>query len=253
MVDYRTSKTTSPHLAAASGAQGDEHCRLVLSEDEIMARLHTAVQVGDIQNSFSIDKFARDTGASPTELFDHYIPDVARQLGEQWCSDELGFAEVTIGSARLQAMLRELSKDWSDYSAEPNDASTILLCVPEGTYHTMGAMVVSGQLRRRGLSVRLLLEATPQNIADSFDLASFDAVFVSAVRGESLETLRRIVDSVKTASGSAAPIVVGGTLLELEPDVAALTGADYVTNFADEAISLCNLRTKQRSTIASDS
>ncbi|SEW43665.1 Methanogenic corrinoid protein MtbC1 [Cognatiyoonia koreensis] len=214
-------------------------------DDSLVAFLKAAALTPSAQQCRDAMALAQMSGVSPEQLCEHFIPIVARELGAGWCEDALSFADVTIGTARLQSMLRDLQRvSFESRTPEPN-ASTVLLVVPENTHHTLGAMVLSGQLRRNGLSVRLMLGATPDDVKYACDNSAFDAVFVSAVRGESLETLRRMVESVRSStSASTIPVVVGGTLLELQPDIAALTGADYVTSIAEEAITLCNLKTK---------
>ncbi len=183
------------------------------------------------------------SGISREDVADNYIPELARRMGDMWCSDELGFAGVTIGVSRLQSMLRDLGPDWSgDNSADPT-APSVMLIVAQEIYHTLGAMVLAGQLRRKGLSVRLTLGVRVEEIAARMQRTGFDAVFVSSSRGESLESLRRIVDVVRNAADQHLPIVVGGSILEVETvdDVKALTGADHATAQPDQAIQLCNL------------
>lgn len=183
------------------------------------------------------------SGIKPTVIADHYIPAVARILGDQWCIDQLSFADVTIGSARLQAMLRSLGPNWSGENASKPGPASILLIVPEDVHHTLGALVLGGQLRRKGVSVKLVLSAKNQDIANWIKLSTYDAVFISSSRGESLESLRRIVDVVRNAASTAPPIVVGGSILDVETKetVTALTGADHATRIPQEALELCGL------------
>lgn len=189
-----------------------------------------------------------DAGVPAAVIADHYIPAIARSMGEQWCSDELGFASVTIGTSRLQSMLRQLGPAWAgDVMADP-DAPTILVVVAADVYHTLGAMVLAGQLRRKGISVRVMLGATPPEVAAQTALLKFDAVFISASCGETLESLRKIVESVSQDSAKATPVVVGGTILTDAPDAKTLTGADFATNDPDEALALCGLNETQRHT-----
>ncbi len=254
MEEYRNSKSRNERLVSAR--RGEDASYANLSADARDARLLAELtdlvlnrHQGDADAAFHL---ATRAGVSPEDMADYYIPAVARDLGAQWCTDELGFAEVTIGSARLQAMLRELGESWTaDHGMNP-DASTVLLVVADGVHHTLGAFVLSGQLRRKGLSVRLLLGATPQNINESFELTQFDAVFISSNIGDNLESLRKIVDSIRTSRGNPPPVVIGGTLLETNADVVALTGTDYIAKTVDEAIALCNLRTKPRINAAMD-
>lgn len=212
-------------------------------DPDILLDLNAAAMSADrAACGIALDR-ALATGIPPEDIADLYIPELARQMGDKWCSDELGFAGVTIGVSRLQVMLRDLGPDWSGDNAADAMAPAIMLIVAQDVYHTLGAMVLAGQLRRKGLSVRLTLGLRHEEIAARIRRMGFDAVFISASRGETLESLRRIVDVVKTATDQHLPIVIGGTILEVETkeDVKALTGADYATAQPDEAIQLCSL------------
>jgi methanogenic corrinoid protein MtbC1 len=183
------------------------------------------------------------SGVSPEDLADVYIPEVARRLGDQWCSNQLSFASVTIGVSHLQSLLRDLGSSWwGDKGTDPS-APSIMLIVAQDVHHTLGAMVLSGQLRRKGLSVCLMLGVKPQEIATRVRGTLFQAIFISSSLGETLESVRRMVDVVKASAQGNPPIVVGGTLLddETSENVTALTGADYATKIPDEALELCGL------------
>ncbi|WP_439155340.1 cobalamin B12-binding domain-containing protein [Yoonia sp.] len=190
-------------------------------------------------------------GVRREDMADFYIPELARQLGEQWCSDELGFVGVTIGVSRLQAMLRDLGPEWSGDQSARADAPSILLIVPQDAHHTLGAMVLAGQLRRKGYSVRLMLGLRREEVATRMKLTKFQAVFVSASQSEKLETLRRIVDVVKTATLQPPLVVIGGSILEVETEknLKTLTGADHATKRPDEALRLCGLRMNSQDSI----
>jgi methanogenic corrinoid protein MtbC1 len=183
-------------------------------------------------------------GTRPEDLADFYVPALARDMGDQWCVDQLSFAGVTIGVSRLQAMMRELGPNWTSDNATQPEANAILLLVPREVYHTLGAIVLSSQLRRMGVSVKLLLGGKPDDIVQRLSRTSYQAVFISASCGETLESLRRIVDIIKTNTKTPMPVVIGGSILDVQTtnDVTALTGADHATRMPDEALRLCGLQ-----------
>jgi len=111
----------------------------------------------------------------------------------------------------------------------------------DDTYHTLGAMVLSGQLRRLGLSVRIAMGATPHDLRVLFGDASFDGVLISASEAESLDSLTKCVDAVRQSASVCPPIVIGGGVLDQEIDVKAITGADFATKDPFEAIDFCGL------------
>lgn len=212
-------------------------------DNDVLERLERVALDGDSQSCEVAINDLLARGISPEKIADFYIPTLARQLGDQWCVDELSFASVTIGVSRLQSMLRYLGPCWSGAHISDPTAPSLLLIVPADVYHTLGAIVLSGQIRRKGISVKLLLGARPDDAANQMNQTRYDAVFLSSSRGETLESLRCIVDGVKSSTQSAPPVIIGGTILEVErvEDVLALTGADHATKNPDEALKLCGL------------
>ena len=213
-------------------------------DETVLAKLYTAVVSPDADDCRQAVKEVVATGVRPEDLSDFYIPSIARKMGDLWCVDELSFASVTIGASRLQAMLRVLGPDWSSNAASDPHAPSLLLVVPQDVYHTLGAIVLSGQLRRKGLSVKLILGGKPEDIAKRISITKYDGIFISSSVGEALYTLRLLVDAVRSSTKKPPPIVVGGTILEVETkeNVIALTGADYATRNPEEALKLCGLQ-----------
>ena len=163
-----------------------------------------------------------------------YIPAVARRLGKEWDDDLRGFVDVTIGTARLQAVLRHLT------SAPPVRASgsavRVLVAVPEGEDHTLGAMVVASRLRRDGHNVCLRLQTPLRELTGLARTCKFDAVLVSAANVERLGPLTALVGSLKDALPDGSPVLLGGALTTREGDFAAETGADAVTADIDTVV-----------------
>lgn len=218
-------------------------------DEALFQTLKTAALSANPNACKSTIRTAIAAGTSPEDLADHYIPALARDMGDLWCVDQLSFAGVTIGVSRLQAMLREMGPNWAGDNAADAATASILLIVGKDVYHTLGAIVLSGQLRRKGFSVKLILGGKHADIAQRIQRTKYQAVFISSSRGEALESLRQIIDVVKTSAQTPPPVVVGGSILEVETanDVTALTGADYATRIPDEALEFCGLHDKQLS------
>lgn len=182
-------------------------------------------------------------GISAEMIADVYIPHVARQMGDEWCDDQLSFARVTIGAARLQSLLRSLGERWCSDANQDNAGarSAVVVIVAQNVFHTLGALVLSGQLRRMGLSVRLSIGSTPVELRAICQSVDFNAAFISATCGERLDSLREIVEIIKESRPERTPVVIGGNVLDIDEDIAALTGADLVTNDPVEALKHCGL------------
>ncbi|MBE0412814.1 cobalamin B12-binding domain-containing protein [Yoonia sp.] len=259
MADYRNIDATVCQVAQTSQANRPAgEATLTIVEDapqnldsEVVTRLLQATQSTDPSDCTCVMRDALASGVLREDMADFYIPELARQLGAQWCSDQIGFVGVTIGVSRLQAMLRELGPVWSHDHTAIADAPAIMLIVPENAHHTLGAMVLAGQLRRKGYAVTIMLGLSTADVAIKMKMVRFQAVFLSASPSEKLETLRRIVDVVKASSRQPPPVVIGGSIFETiaEKSLKALTGADHATKRPDEALRRCGLTTKPKDSI----
>lgn len=183
-----------------------------------------------------------EAGIRREDIADFYIPEAARRLGAAWCDDEVGFADVTIGVSRLQGLLREIGNDWYDDPALPADAPSLLLIVLADEFHTLGSMVLAGQLARMGISVKLITGKGESDVLGSVAAGHFDAIFVSVSQGKSLAALRKLVEKLRAASVRPTPVVIGGSLVNRVKDARAETGADHATTDPREALRLCGLR-----------
>lgn len=173
------------------------------------------------------------------QIADLYLPAVARKLGEEWSDDSRTFSEVTIGVARLQRLLHDLGPEWGADTDQRFDAPTVLLLTGSRADHTFGARIIRGQLRRRGIAVRLALGLRPDQVKVLMSNAHFNAVMISASLTEDLGSLRALVAAVRSSSSPTPPIVLGGSICAQEGDVKAKTGADHVTTDLDDAIRFC--------------
>ena len=146
---------------------------------------------------------------------------------------------MSIGSARLQGLLRHLGPEWcAENTLHDPGKQACLVLVPEGAQHTLGATILSGQLRRQGIFVQLELDCSAEEVGSIVAQTRFDAVFMSATTRESLDVLRRIVQKIRQA-GQDVPVVIGGNVLSQEYDVQSLTGVDLATSDLEQALEFC--------------
>ncbi|MEL6914629.1 MAG: cobalamin-dependent protein [Pseudomonadota bacterium] len=176
-------------------------------------------------------------GISRAGIVDRYIPAAAHKLGAAWCEDQMSFADVTIGSARLQAVLRDLR---APQVTDPG-AQSVLVAVPQDAYHTLGAGIVADRLRRVGVAPQMALGLGALELSELVETHDFNAVLISAAASQRLESVRDMVNCIRAASRSVTPIVVGGSITDMDTDIKTLTGADHVSNNPEEALRACGL------------
>lgn len=186
----------------------------------------------------------RRSGIRDTDIADFYIPVVARRLGEEWVDDEMGFTQVTIGVANLQAMLRSLDSSWCMPERAPfGTLGEICIVVPKGVQHSLGATILAGQMRRAGYDVHLGIDLTLDQIAEFVSSPATVGVMLSASPWEPLDFLKAVVKKVRQGN-PWAPVLIGGSILERECDVCAAIGADHAMNDWQAALSFCAQRVR---------
>jgi len=165
-----------------------------------------------------------------TELADLYIPEVARQLGEDWEQDRVSFAAVTVGLSRLHSLLHEVQADWVADSADRSRNSATLLIVPPQEQHTLGAMILASQLRRKGVSVCIRIAPGMNDLSGLLADGRFDAAMVTLGSTDRLETCAKLVKTLKTMTKGLLQVAVGGAVVEDCRDVLLESGVDVVSN-----------------------
>jgi methylmalonyl-CoA mutase cobalamin-binding subunit len=153
----------------------------------------------------------------------------------------MSFAEVTIGTSMLQAMLRILGREWHSDLKNVEKKGSALVLVDANEDHTLGAFVLAGRLRRLGVSAKVDVLASPESAAAKLRHTPYDVVMISTSRLEAVGPVRSLVKSLRKAVPIPPPILVGGAITASDEDITSLTGADFATSDIDEALALCGL------------
>jgi hypothetical protein len=226
-------------------AQGDRGTGKLLGklpgklDDQVISDLCRAALARDpVQLAATVGRLWRERGGAAA-LIDRYLPGAARQFGCDWLGDTLSFAEVTIGTARLQGALRRVSAvlpvPGLDDPGAPDPGQTLLI-LPEGEQHGFGVQVLAAQLRRRGLRVCLQLGQPADILHNCVHEGQFDLAMISVGGEAGLAAAARAVQAVRTGSRGRLPVAVGGAALELRADLCQVLAADIATADANEAL-----------------
>ena len=216
----------------------------------VVRKLVKATLRGGAFNAEMLLRDLQDQRVVPDQIVDIYIPAAARELGVMWCDDAIGFAKVTIASARLQGLLTLLAPPWSAKALDPDKAVSTLLILQSNDSHTLGPHVATAQLRRMGASVRLLFGPDSETVLQILNEEHYDLVMFSGSRTDSLATIAKMVKRVRTELSVAPPLVMGGLVLNLTDRVKEKTGVDMVTSDVKIAFKLCDKKRLQHRALA---
>lgn len=219
------------------------------------ARIHQ--KLVDLITRFALSGDARALGmiqAEMTELrvsgfqiIDEYFPIVIGRIGTDWHEARINVLDATVATCRLQSVLREFARATvADQSCVCLNGC-VLLIMPPGEQHCLGAMIAANQLRRKGVSVRLMLNPMLDDVRAVLARTSFDGVFLSATNSDAIEEIITLVDLCRAEVGGDLPIVLGGGLVsrlqcDTERDALRLqTGVNLVTQSLEAALDVCKL------------
>lgn len=167
----------------------------------------------------------------------HLLAPAARRLGAQWEADEISFVDVTIGTARLQQLLRT----FTTALAEPEDDGSrrVLLLPAPSEQHTFGLLMVSEFFRREGWQVEGALDMSVQELYSCIAEKSFGLIGFSLSCDRLINSLCSTIQKVRRLSKNPSVLImVGGRIFAQDPDLRPWVGADLVATDAREALQL---------------
>lgn len=198
-------------LEHATAANVAELARLVLSADGQGA----ATYVTDL----------RQRGLSLEILMSELLEPAAQRLGELWDQDEVDFIDVTLGVARLQAILSLFNGTYP--VATKSDYRSVLMLTAPGEQHSFGVAIVEQFLEAGGWQVTSERETSPNRVAKLVENHWFAVAGIALSNGHNLDKVADMVEAIRACSlNKAIGVMVGGPVFSADPAQARAIGAD---------------------------
>ncbi len=224
--------------SARVGNAPSENSLLACVEQTLLAR-HPARQSGDVPDAtietltdavlMSDDALAQPLarvrlrhGLTAEGVMLRLLAPISRRLGERWTADTVDFCDVTLGVIRLRRALRRLSIETTEPPADPGPRRIALWTVP-GDQHRFGTVMLAAIFARRGWTVVDMPIERPEDIGRQLRIHPCSVVGLSIGNERLLPTLIACVDAIRL---TGAALMVGGALLEAQPDLVSVVGAD---------------------------
>jgi methanogenic corrinoid protein MtbC1 len=171
-------------------------------------------------------------------VFVDLLGTAARSLGALWEADECSFTDVTIGLCRLHMVLREESSLFGmGGTVDPQrPRRRILLATGNGDQHFLGLVLVAEFFRQADWQVSCEPGLDADGIADRVARNRYDVLALSISQSSRIHSIRVQIDAFRKASlHQPIGVLVGGRLLEVEPEMAERLDADGYCADAVEA------------------
>lgn len=169
-------------------------------------------------------------GTSVESIFLDWLAPAARQLGEQWETDETDFANVTLGVSRLQRIMRRLGDDFCGERPQVDDGASMLLTNVPGEQHSFGLSMVAEFFRRAGWNLCTGPFESHRELTSLVHNHWFDVVGFSVSSDRRLDDLKRDIDTIRGGSRNRrVGILLGGPMMQTHPELVASVGADMMS------------------------
>lgn len=180
---------------------------------ERIERLCHALVSDDPRSGADLIRRARMEGASIEAVLLRYLAEAARMLGTWWEEDRVSFADVMIGTCRIDSIMLGLRHQYTDRFTHPG-RSAMFASLP-GETHTLGIRMATELFRKEGWKIDLKVGATHEQLVRDIRRSQARLVGLSLSGERSLEALSRLVTAVRRGQPNAAIFVSGDATVEL--------------------------------------
>lgn len=180
-------------------------------------------------------------------LFLELFAPAARLIGELWSSDEWTFAEVTMGVARLQMLVRAFGSTPNARDVASDQQRVAVFAEVPGEQHTFGLTLVEEFFRRAGWEV---IREPSGGLEARVAARSITMVGLTVSELNLLDSLTDLIRSVRAASINPDLLVmVGGQCFHHDPELVQSVGADVSAIDARRAVEAARTLLEQRAKI----
>jgi methanogenic corrinoid protein MtbC1 len=220
-----------PQRGDAGGALEQE--RPVIGNFEV-ARFIKILLSHDEQAAHAFAGELLDRGASTEQLYEFLFAEAARKLGEMWTTDDCSFYDVTLGTGRIQRLVREFSHQFLVDHVYPGSTGRLLLCSAADEQHSLGLAVLAEFFVRDGWDVHVGPGLGSEALLDKVRETDYHMIGFSVAVTSRIAKLQQDIRRVRQVSRNPdIKVMVGGFLITEDPSLAERIGADgYATDAA---------------------
>lgn len=178
-----------------------------------------------------------DRGISAEQLYEQLFAEAARKLGDMWACDDCSFYDVTLGTGRIQRLVREFSHQFLAENVYPGSTGRLLLCSAADEQHSLGLAVLAEFFVRDGWDVHVGPGLGSEALLDKVRETDYHIIGFSVAVTSRIAKLQQDIRRVRQVSRNRdIRIMLGGSLITEDPSLAERIGADGYANDAASAI-----------------
>lgn len=145
------------------------------------------------------------------KFYERLLAPVMYKVGELWKVGKLNVATEHVCSNAVHTLVKIINERVSRNSVANRKALKILICTPEGEYHSLGCMVIESFLRSKGYCVSNIAPSVPSDSVIAFaDKFNPDLIMISITLGENIGAANKLINKILESRINVPPILVGG-------------------------------------------
>ncbi|WP_459787866.1 cobalamin B12-binding domain-containing protein [Alteriqipengyuania sp. 357] len=170
-------------------------------------------------------------------VFLDLLAPAARQLGTMWEEDECDFVEVTMGLWRLQEVMREIASVAPPIARSLRAPARALFSPMPGDQHGFGALMIDDVFARAGWDSEAMIDPQRRELLTLVSQKSFDLVGLTITTDSPSSTVQSLIRAIRTVSANpSTSILIGGRMVNANPEIAEEVGADGTATDAFAAL-----------------
>lgn len=200
-------------------------CREITQEDAArFASLPLELDADELLDL--VETFIR-SGVAVESVFVELLAPSARRLGEHWERDECDFLDVTMGLWRLQEVMRQLAIRYPPPLVLSNGSRSALFTPIPGDGHSLGVLMVEEVFARAAWQTEVLIEPNRRELLHLVGERRFDLVGLTVTCDCPNDALSDLISAIRAASKArGVQVIIGGRMVNANPEVVAQVGAD---------------------------
>jgi methanogenic corrinoid protein MtbC1 len=203
--DYRNDKKIISYLSSIDTFSIEE-------KEELLTKLRAQIYRHLIKGDFDSTKQLYDTyslASGIPSFFEKILTPVMYQIGDMWAKNQLGIADEHVASNIANTLVKMINSKYTDMPTKKK----IVICVPEGEEHNLGANILETHLASIGHRVYNLTPTEPHDsIVNFIGSTKPDSVIVSITLEDNIRPGQRLVKKIRDRFD--VPIYVGGQAIK---------------------------------------
>jgi methanogenic corrinoid protein MtbC1 len=148
-------------------------------------------------------------------FYERLLAPVMYNVGELWEEGRLNVATEHVCSNAAHSLVKIINDRVSRNFRENRKSPKILICTPEGEYHSLGCMVIESFLRSKGYSVSNIAPSVPSDSVIAYaNKYNPDLIMISITLVDNIGAANKLINKILESKIGVLYILVGGIGIE---------------------------------------